>query len=831
MRGLAMAVRGPSGLKTILKGWKEGLCWCHAHQQRHSLQTPKHEIQRWCRGERRRAFSSSSADRSSRTTCNSSSGSSKCSTNGKGDSSTARGEVHRLCEALREEGIAFSAGDPLVLRFAPSPTGALHVGGARTALLNYILLEEHRSHLPVSEASFEGNCGATHLLSDRAMGRPSKCLPGRLILRIEDTDEARNTADSEAGLIEDLRWLGIKWDEGPDIGGPNGPYRQSERLLIYWQLGRELLQQDILYRCFCSKERLLHLRQERSQDGLPPRYDGRCRSLDPAEASRLAAKGKPFALRFRQAQAIWMPSDLKTISFNDALKGCVTFSVEQSLHDFVCFRPTKHEQHGRKAKGKLQLEAPISKSTAIPNEKAEELMPLGVPVYNFCAAVDDWLMGVTAVVRGEEHIPNTAAQILIAQALNAPIPRFCHLPVILAKEGGKISKRSQDAHRGVGGAPALSEQQHPSTIDAVRKAASDCEAASATTATNNSCFADYTIRGLRMRGFHPEAVIACLKGHHVGTSVQAPGNMMSCLSMLGRSPFCFDEQHLRHAHRRKIMQLTEDQDAGPLVEFFCDVLSKSPMVCDGRPCSNQDATPRSHTPKAPPFAKRENSAAALRQKDPWLLAFLSLAARLLLPQHTAPAAVASELVEVLRGRRHPSGEAIKRLIRSEASYEGQQFRQVAVALIDSQDSLAAFSVPCCVEESNNQPKHADLEKHEQMDQERLRLTRVGPAAFDAWIEALSKRLNAKKAKVMEFIRIALTGREVGPPLGKLLQLLQMAQLAGLPTCTLEGTGCLDAQELSRLGASSHHGCLDWLRRQCVLPVRARLSYLKSAMKL
>ncbi|KAL8449174.1 hypothetical protein Emag_003694 [Eimeria magna] len=433
LRLSATVIAGSVGTKPLALDSGGALCWCQVISPRHNLNAFVSKLQH---GWGRRIRPARSSKVSSSRINNSSSRTTRC-----------------ICELQTADGgFASPAGAPLVLRFAPSPTGSLHVGGARTALVNFTLLQEHLSH-----------------------ARASEDLSGRLILRIEDTDEARNNVDSEKSLIEDLGWLGIKWDEGPDIGGPSGFYRQSDRLSIYRHHGRDLLKRNVLYRCFCTKERLARLRQERTQQGLPPRYDGKCRSLIPAEAERLAAEGRPFALRFR---------------------------------------PANQEVNQGAAGVEPQARASGSDSSAAAIIGREDDTAFGTPVYNFCAAVDDWLMGVTAVVRGEEHIPNTVAQILLAHALEAPIPRFCHLPVMLAKGGGKISKRKQISHRALEATSLSSEDRQPLSCD-TSSATTVGLKADAGEAASSSTLTDYTIRGLRMRGYHPEAVVTCLKGHHL----------------------------------------------------------------------------------------------------------------------------------------------------------------------------------------------------------------------------------------------------------------------------------------------------------------------------
>lgn len=251
---------------------------------------------------------------------------------------------------------------PIRVRFAPSPTGHLHVGNARTALFNWLLA--------------------------RGAG-------GVFVLRIEDTDRERSTAESYSGIIEDLAWLGLDWDEGPGRGGPHGPYRQSERARIYADAARDLLDRGAAYRCFCSPEEVAAEREAQRAAGLPPRYGGRCRRLDPEDARRRGG-GEPHVLRFRAS------ADLVVVE--DRVRGRVEFPGSQ-IGDPVIMRGD------------------------------------GTPTYNFAVVVDDVKMRITHVVRGEDHLSNTPRQMLIYQALGAPVPIFAHLSMVLGADGAPLSKR------------------------------------------------------------------------------------------------------------------------------------------------------------------------------------------------------------------------------------------------------------------------------------------------------------------------------------------------------------------------------------------------------
>ncbi len=250
------------------------------------------------------------------------------------------------------------------VRFAPSPTGHLHVGNVRTALFNWLL----------------------------ARGQN-----GTFILRIEDTDVERSTLDSDATILEDLRWLGLDWDEGPDVGGPVGPYRSSERLGTYQSRARDLIEGGSAYYCFCAPEQLEAERKAALAANLPPKYSGRCGRIDSAEAKRRVAGGEPAAVRFRTPQH-------RDIVFQDLVRGEIRFHTDV-IGDQILLRSD------------------------------------GYPAYNFAVVVDDGLMGVTQVVRGEDHISNTPRQILIYEGLGFPPPEFGHVAMVLGPDHTKLSKR------------------------------------------------------------------------------------------------------------------------------------------------------------------------------------------------------------------------------------------------------------------------------------------------------------------------------------------------------------------------------------------------------
>lgn len=250
------------------------------------------------------------------------------------------------------------------VRFAPSPTGALHMGSARTALFNWLFA--------------------------RHMG-------GVFVLRIEDTDATRSTQISAEGILQGLQWLGLDWDEGPGIGGEYGPYFQSERLEYYREFAKRLEEKGMAYRCYCTPEEIEVRRQKSMAEGKGFKYDRKCFHLTEEEKRKLEGEGRPSVLRF------YSIDEGETV-VNDVIRGDVRFA-NQVLDDFVLIRSD------------------------------------GLPTYNFAVVVDDHLMAITHVIRGEDHISNTPRQIQVYEALDLKPPVFAHLPMILGPDRAKLSKR------------------------------------------------------------------------------------------------------------------------------------------------------------------------------------------------------------------------------------------------------------------------------------------------------------------------------------------------------------------------------------------------------
>jgi glutamyl-tRNA synthetase len=252
---------------------------------------------------------------------------------------------------------------PVRVRFAPSPTGFLHIGGARTALFNWLYARRNG---------------------------------GTFILRIEDTDVERSSADMTAGILDSLRWLGLDWDEGPGVGGPHAPYLQSERLPKYASAADRLVSDGRAYYCYCRPEELKAKREAAEAAGGAWMYDRTCLALAPEEVVRREAAGTPRATRFRVPPGETM--------FDDAVRGRITV-VHDHVEDFVIVRSDGH------------------------------------PTYQLSVVVDDVDMGVTQIVRGDDHISNTPKQVLLYHALGAAVPGFAHVPLILGPDKKRLSKR------------------------------------------------------------------------------------------------------------------------------------------------------------------------------------------------------------------------------------------------------------------------------------------------------------------------------------------------------------------------------------------------------
>lgn len=253
------------------------------------------------------------------------------------------------------------------VRYAPSPTGHLHIGGARTALFNYLFARHHH---------------------------------GKFIVRIEDTDIERNVEGGEQSQLENLKWLGIEYDESVDKDGGYGPYRQTERLHIYRQYTNELLEKGYAYKCFCTPEELEQEREAQKAAGIAaPQYSGKCRHLTPEQVQQLESEGKPYTIRLKVPEG-------KVYEFEDMVRGRVSFE-SKDIGDWVIVKAN------------------------------------GIPTYNFAVVIDDHLMKITHVFRGEEHLSNTPKQLMVYEYFGWKPPKYAHLTLIVNENRKKLSKRDE----------------------------------------------------------------------------------------------------------------------------------------------------------------------------------------------------------------------------------------------------------------------------------------------------------------------------------------------------------------------------------------------------
>jgi glutamyl-tRNA synthetase len=339
------------------------------------------------------------------------------------------------------------------LRFAPSPTGQLHVGNARTALFNWMF---------------------------------ARAMQGRFILRIEDTDFERSTRASERAILDDLRWMGLEWDEGVETGGDYGPYRQSERLHIYRAHAVELMARGHAYRCFCSPAQLEADRQAALRDGRAPMYVGRCRDVPVDVARSRAGRGEAAVIRFRVPEG-------RSVEFTDIVRGNVHFTTEV-IGDPVLVRSD------------------------------------GVPAYNFAVVIDDALMAITHVIRGEDHISNTPRQLLLYEAFGWTPPQFAHVSLVLGPDHAPLSKR------------------HGAT----------------------------SVKEFRDRGYLPEALTNYLaligwspgEGHELMTLPELAARFR--LEDVGHSAGVFDPEKLAWVNRHYLKGIDPDRAATLAVPFLCE---------------------------------------------------------------------------------------------------------------------------------------------------------------------------------------------------------------------------------------------------------------------
>ena len=338
-------------------------------------------------------------------------------------------------------------------RFAPSPTGFVHVGNIRTALFSLL-------------------CA----LSEQ----------GDFLLRVEDTDQERSKVEFETALKKDMLWLGLAWQEGVDVGGANAPYRQSERAAIYDDYYQKLEAQGRAYPCFCSEEQLSLSRKLQRTRGLAPRYAGTCRHLSEEERAAKLAEGLIPSLRFRAP-------DNEVVEFQDLVKGAQQFQTSD-IGDFIIRRSA------------------------------------GTASFMFCNAIDDAMMQVTHVVRGEDHLTNTPRQLMILKALDLPAPQYAHISLILGMDGAPLSKR------------------------------------------NGSC----SVQDLRGMGYLPTAILNYLArlGHYFEAndlfSLEALGRAFE-IKHLSHSPAKYDQAQLNYWQKRSLQALTDDEFEGYLGDFAAGI--------------------------------------------------------------------------------------------------------------------------------------------------------------------------------------------------------------------------------------------------------------------
>ncbi|NCD00992.1 glutamate--tRNA ligase [bacterium] len=344
------------------------------------------------------------------------------------------------------------------LRFAPSPTGYLHIGGLRTALFAYIIAKSQK---------------------------------GELVLRIEDTDQAREVEGAVEKLINILNWSGIEFSESPEKGGDFGPYIQTQRLDIYKKYAQELIDKGEAYYCFCTPERLNKMREEQQKNKQAPRYDSHCRDLSKEDVKRKIEAREKFVIRQK------MPLE-GIVRVKDELRGEIEFKAE-NLEDHVLIKSD------------------------------------GIPTYQFASVVDDHLMEISHVTRGEEWIPSFPKNILLYKAFGWEPPKFIHLPLILNKEGGKLSKRQNDV----------------------------------------------AVEDYKEQGYLPEALLnfCILLGWHPkdDEEVLSLDDILSKFNIkdMQVSPAVFDRDKLNYFNSLYIRKLTEDQLLEKSLEFLKDIIEKN----------------------------------------------------------------------------------------------------------------------------------------------------------------------------------------------------------------------------------------------------------------
>ena len=361
-----------------------------------------------------------------------------------------------------------SESTPPRTRYAPSPTGHLHVGGVRTLLFNYLYAKKHN---------------------------------GTLVLRIEDTDQARSTPENERVLTEDIDILGLPAQESPRLGGPYAPYRQSERLTIYGEYVKQLLEQDRAYHCFCPAEMIAQKREAALKMGKTPIYDGTCAHLPKDEVVARIKNGERAGVRFRAPN--------KTFLLTDAVRGEVEFKAG-SVGDFLITRSPQ------------------------PNEK-EIGFGIGMPVYNFSCVIDDSLMKMTHIIRGEDHLSNTARQLMLYDAFGFKLPVFAHTAMVLGSDRQKLSKRNGDT--------------------------------SAAEYLNQGILKEALLNFLAFLGWHPKTELKPRSGH---PEILMPDELVQAFDLAGlqKAPAVFDLEKLRWMNAQYMRLLPAEVIAERARPFF-----------------------------------------------------------------------------------------------------------------------------------------------------------------------------------------------------------------------------------------------------------------------
>lgn len=553
---------------------------------------------------------------------------------------------------------------PPRMRFAPSPTGSLHVGGARTALYNWLVARKGQLEHTTTTTHYDDTAGA------------AATAEAAFVLRVEDTDVARSTKASEDSVLADLTWLGLQWDEGPDMPlAKFGPYRQSEREWWYTTIATHLIQQGRAYPCFCTAEEIEQMKLDRISKGLPPRYDGTWRDADPTVVTANMNAGVPHTVRFK------VPVGARVI-IDDAVRGTVSWDADATVGDFVLLRSS------------------------------------GVPVYNFCVAVDDAAMGITTVIRAEEHLTNTLRQGLILDALGVPRPRYAHCSLILGEDKQKLSKR------------------HGAT----------------------SC------NQFRLDGFLPDAMInyLALLGWNDGTDneIFSRDELIEAFDVdrIVKSPSVFDMDKLRWVNSQHLKRM-EVEDILPLVEEQLHMLDMIRVGGGGDKESKEKE-------------EEEEEEGAMRRKREFVFACTTLAKQMM--DTTQDAATNAKVVLGYKLPHTfmdlPEESEARRMI------QRGNFHAIAMRLLQLYDSRA-LPMPHTEELL---AAFIDVESGSAIVEDTHVGGTVGsyPQEYKATMKTIAREMEVKGKELFHPVRLALTGEMSGQDVTKQLSLLAMAEQEG-----------------------------------------------------